>query len=201
MKQSRKYVVAITGASGSVYGIRLIKALIERSCDVIAIVSNAGIKVLAHETGFKQKNSLEQFLTSYGVDFDKGGTLNVFSQDDIAASCASGSFAHDGMAIVPCSMKTLAAVSQGFADNLITRAGDVCLKEKNTLVMVPRDTPYNLIHLENMTRLCKAGAVILPPCPSFYTSPGNMDALVDTVVSRILDHLGVENDLTPRWES
>jgi flavin prenyltransferase len=201
MNAEKKYIVAITGASGSIYGIRLIKVLLEHSCEVIVIVSDSGLKVMAHEMGIKGKEPLSAFLESYGVDIKSDATLCVYSERDIAVSPASGSFQHDGMAVVPCSMKTLAAVSQGFADNLITRSCDVCLKEKNRLVMVPRETPFNLIHLENMTRLCKAGAVILPPSPSFYTFPENLEQLADTIVSRILDHLGVEHELIPRWIS
>ncbi len=201
MTMKKKYIVAITGASGSIYGIRLIKALLERSCHVMVMISDPGYKVLEHELGYKNKDSFQGFLKANGVQFKQDAILEIFSHHNIGASPASGSFLHDGMAVVPCSMKTLAAVSQGFADNLITRSCDVCLKEKNSLVMVPRETPLNLIHLENMERLCRAGAVIMPPCPSFYTSPGSIEELVDTVVARILDHLGVENDLISRWES
>ncbi|MCG8532324.1 MAG: UbiX family flavin prenyltransferase [Desulfovibrionales bacterium] len=193
------YVVAITGASGTIYGVRLIKALIEAGNQVMVLLSHAGSRVLTHEMGDDPGTTFYEFLDAYGVDFSKGALLDVFSQDEIAAAPASGSFIHDGMAVTPCSMKTLAAVAGGYADNLITRSADVCLKEKRPLVLVPRETPLNLIHLENMERVTRAGGVILPPCPSFYSFPDSMEALVDTVVSRILDHLGAATDISPRW--
>ncbi|WP_022665129.1 UbiX family flavin prenyltransferase [Desulfospira joergensenii] len=197
----KTYVVAITGASGSIYGIRLIKALIEQGYQVLAIVSHAGLQVLVHEMGYDPKDSFYDFLEQYGVNFSKGSRLEVFTQDDIASAPASGSFVHSGMAVMPCSMKTLAAVASGYADNLITRSCDVCLKEKRTLILGPRESPMGIIHLENMTRAARAGAVILPPNPSFYTFPRNVEALVDTVVARTMDHLGAEHELGPRWES
>ena len=193
------YVVAITGASGTIYGVRLIKGIIESGAQAMVVLSHGGSRVLAHEMGDDPDTSFYEFLEAYGVDFSKGALLDVLSEEQIAAAPASGSFIHDGMAITPCSMKTLAAVAGGYADNLVTRSADVCLKEKRPLVLVPRETPLNLIHLENMERVTRAGGVILPPCPSFYSFPDSLEALVDTVVSRILDHLGVSSDLSPRW--
>jgi flavin prenyltransferase len=194
-------VVAISGASGSIYGVRLIKALVEAGCRVLIILSHAGQRVLAHEMGVDPETSFRLFLEQYGVDFDNAIPPKIFFQDEIASAPASGSFIHHGMAVVPCSMKTLAAVASGYADNLITRSCDVSLKERRPLVLVPRETPLGLIHLENMARAARAGAVILPPSPSFYTFPATIEALVDTVVSRIMDHLGVVHRLGTRWES
>lgn len=199
MNSVKTYVVAITGASGTIYGIRLMKALIEQGHQVMALISSAGRKVMDHEMGSDPKSGLYEILEAYGVDFSKGALLDVFDDSQIAAPPASGSFIHDGMAVTPCSMKTLSAVSAGYADNLISRSADVCLKEKRPLILVPRETPLNLIHLENMTRVTRAGGVILPPSPSFYTFPDSMEALVDTVTARILDHLGAGTDLLPRW--
>ncbi|MCG8567227.1 MAG: UbiX family flavin prenyltransferase [Desulfobacterales bacterium] len=199
MHPVKTYVIAITGASGTLYGIRLIKALIEQGHQVMVLLSSAGQRVMAHEMGTDPKATFYEFLEAYGVDFSQGALLDVFSDGEIAAPPASGSFLHDGMAVVPCSMKTLSAVASGYADNLISRSADVCLKEKRSLVLVPRETPLNLIHLENMTRVTRAGGVILPPCPSFYTFPDSMEALVDTVTARILDHLGAGTDSLPRW--
>lgn len=193
------YIVAISGASGAVYGIRLVKALVQAPCRVIVMVSEGGFRVLAHENGFKPGNSFHSFLLENGVVCHKESTIEVFCETDYAVSPASGSFVHSGMAVVPCSMKSLAAISAGFADNLITRSADVCLKERRPLILVPRETPLSLIHLENMTRACRAGAIILPPSPSFYTFPSTVAALVDTVVARILDHLDVEHNLVARW--
>jgi len=198
------YIVALCGASGSIYGIRLLKALLERACHVIAIISDGGFRVMEYETGFKKNNDFAGFLKVYlrnqGVNFHKKSSLEVLCQDDFSAAPASGSFLHSGMAIAPCSMKTLAGVAAGFADNLITRSADVCLKEKRPLILVLRETPFNIIHLQNMTRLAEAGAVIMPACPSFYSRPSSIDELADTVIARILDHLNIEHDLVPRWD-
>ncbi len=199
--QGKIIVVAICGASGSIYGVRLVKALIESGCRVLIVLSHAGLKVLAHEMGVDPATSFLLFLEEYGVDFDNSIVPQIFFQDEIASAPASGSFIHHGMAVVPCSMKTLAAVASGYADNLITRSCDVSLKERRSLVLVPRETPFGLIHLENMTRAARAGAVILPPIPSFYTFPATIEDLVDTVVARIMDHLGVAHTLGTRWES
>jgi 4-hydroxy-3-polyprenylbenzoate decarboxylase len=199
MTGSRTFVVAVSGASGVVYGVRLIKALLEQQATVAAIVSDAGAKVLAHEMGYDPDAGFPSFLKKYGVGPDLLDHLSVFSQDEIAAPPASGSFRHDGMVVAPCSMKTLAGAAAGYADTLITRACDVTLKERRRLILVPRETPVNLIHLENMVRLTRAGAVILPASPSFYSFPGTLDALVDTVVARIMDHLGVAQTLMARW--
>lgn len=195
------YVVAISGASGSIYGIRLIKALLETENRVMVILSSAGVQVLSHEMGYEKTDGFNAFLISCGVRISDRSLLEVFSEDDIASAPASGSFVHSGMVVAPCSMKTLSAVAAGFADNLITRSADVCLKERRTLILVPRETPFNMIHLENMTRAHRAGAVILPPNPSFYMHPKTIEDLVDSVVARILDHLGTGTDLLPRWET
>ena len=195
------YVVAITGASGSIYGVRLIKALVETGSQVLILFSHAGQQVLAHEMGYDPQHSFLLFLEQYGVDLGQGPVPQVFFQDELAAAPASGSFIHQGMAVAPCSMKTLSAVAAGYADNLITRACDVCLKERRSLVLVPRETPFGILHLENMIRAARAGAVILPPAPSFYTFPPTIEDLVDTVVARIMDHLGAVHDLGTRWGS
>ncbi|MCP3874094.1 MAG: UbiX family flavin prenyltransferase [Desulfobacteraceae bacterium] len=199
--KNKTIVIAISGASGSIYGIRLIKALLALNTSVMVILSDSGLKVLEHEMGVKKDEPFKEFLISYGIDINKVMNLEIFFQDEISKSPASGSFVHSGMVVAPCSMKTLAGISQGFADNLITRSADVCLKEKRPLILVPRETPYNLIHLENMARANRAGAVILPPNPSFYTFPKTIENLVDTVVARILDHLKIDHHLVSRWKS
>lgn len=193
------YVVAICGASGVVYGVRLAASLLRSRHKVLVILSHAGTRVLAHEMGYDPGTRFDAFMAGYGVGPETLQNLSVFSPEDIGAPPASGSFRHAGMVVVPCSMKTLAGVAAGYADNLITRACDVTLKEGRRLIMVPRETPLNLIHLENMARLARAGAVILPAMPSFYSFPATMDALVDTVVARIMDRLGVDHSLVPRW--
>ena len=130
---------------------------------------------------------------------EQDGELTVYSRDDWMAQMASGSNPGDAMAICPCTMGTLGAIANGMADNLIERAADVMLKERRPLVLVPRETPLSVIHLDNMLKLARAGAVILPPAPGFYTHPQSIADLVDFVVARILDHLGVPNTLQPRW--
>jgi 4-hydroxy-3-polyprenylbenzoate decarboxylase len=201
INQAKTIVVGICGASGSIYGVRLIKALVETGCRVMIILSHAGQKVLAHEMGVDRQDSFLSFLEQYGVDFEDRFVPEIFFQDEIASAPASGSFIHHGMAVAPCSMKTLSAVASGYGDNLITRSCDVSLKEKRPLVLLPRETPFGLIHLENMTRAARAGAVIMPPNPSFYTFPVTIEDLVDTVVARVMDHLGVAHGVGGRWGS
>lgn len=198
MKKQR-FVVGISGASGAIYGVRLIKALLESNVSVMVILSNGGECVLEHEMAWSKTSSFNDFLASLNIVPKNEDDLLVFSQDQMASAPASGSFVHSGMVVCPCSMKTLSAISTGFADNLLTRSADVCLKEKRPLILVPRETPYNRIHLENMLKAHDAGAVILPPSPSYYSFPQSMDDLVDTVVARILDHLGVAHSLVKRW--
>jgi 4-hydroxy-3-polyprenylbenzoate decarboxylase len=195
---NKKIVVAICGASGSIYGIRLLKALLKNPINVYLIISNAGYKVLEHEAGYRGK-SFSSFLKDKGVVIHNDANLNIYEQDDFFASPASGSFRNDGMVIVPCSMKTLGAIASGIADNLIHRAADVNLKEKRPLILLPRETPLNLIHLKNMYVAAKAGATIMPPSPSFYSHPESISDLVDSVIARVLDHLKIEHDLVKEW--
>ncbi|MDD9303214.1 MAG: UbiX family flavin prenyltransferase [Desulfobacter sp.] len=197
----KTYVVAISGASGSIYGVRLVRALAETSGRVLVILSCAGLKVLAHEMAMLAHESFGDLLIRQGMSKTSLEKIEIFTQDEIGSAPASGSFVHQGMAVAPCSMKTLSAVASGYADNLMTRSCDVSLKEKRPLVLVPRETPLNLIHIENMAKAARAGAVILPPCPSFYSFPKTMEDLADTVVARIMDHLGAEHDLLRRWGS
>lgn len=195
----KTFVVAVTGASGSIYGIRTIQALAQTGAQVLVILSTAGTKVMSHEMNMDPSQTILEVLAASGLDEKALANIELFDQEEIGSAPASGSFVHEGMVIAPCSMKTLAAAAAGYADNLITRSSDVCLKEKRPLVVLPRETPLGLIHLENMTRLARAGAVILPPSPSFYTFPQTIEDLVDTVVARVLDHLGAEHNLLSRW--
>jgi len=195
---NKKMVVAICGASGSIYGIRLLKALLKNPINIYLIISNAGYKVLEHETGYKGE-SFSSFLKDKGVVIHNDADLNIYDQDDFFAPPASGSFRNDGMVIAPCSMKTLGSIAAGIADNLIHRAADVNLKEKRPLILLPRETPLNLIHLKNMYMAAKAGATIMPPSPSFYSNPESISDLVDTVIARVLDHLKIDHDLVKEW--
>ncbi|WDP91587.1 MAG: UbiX family flavin prenyltransferase [Desulfobacter sp.] len=196
----KTYVVGISGASGGIYGIRLVKALAETAARVLLVLSHGGRQVLEYELAMEKDEPVIDFLARQGVADPALERVDVFTQDEIASAPASGSFIHHGMAVAPCSMKTLAAVASGYAGNLLTRSCDVALKERRPLVLVPRETPFSLIHLENMTRAARAGAVILPPSPSFYTFPQSLEDLADTVVARIMDHLGAGHDLLPRWD-
>ena len=188
-----RYVVAITGASGSIYGLRLLEELLTAGHDLHLIVSEAGEDVLRYEAADKWRE-LEQ-------RFEKSPNLQRHSVNDLFAPVASGSYPVDGMVVAPCTMATLAEIANGMARNLITRAADVCLKERRRLILVPREMPLSAIHLENMAKADRAGAVILPAMPSFYGRPQTLDDLVNTVAGRILDTLELPNSLYPRWKA
>lgn len=194
----RRIIVAVTGASGAIYGLRLLAALLARPLEVFLLISKAGRNVMAHETDFSG-GDMAAFLQTQGAAFHADARLRAFSPDDLFAPPASGSFRHGGMAVAPCSMKTLGAVVSGAANDLVLRAADVCLKERRPLVLLTRETPLSLIHLENMRRAVMAGATVMPPCPAFYAKPKTVDELVDATVARLLDQLGIDNDLMRRW--
>jgi flavin prenyltransferase len=186
----RRIVVGITGGSGVVYGVRLLEVLKEKQKEGIEthlIVSPAAAITIKAETDYSSKY-VERLASK------------VYRFGDIAAPIASGSFRFDSMVIVPCSMHTLGAIASGIADNLIVRAAEVALKEKHRLIIVPRETPLTLIHLQNMVRAAEAGAVILPAMPAFYQRPKSVGGIVDHLVGKILDLLDIENDLFKRWE-
>lgn len=181
-----RVVVGITGASGSIYGWRLINVLKQAGCEVHAVVTNHGWQVLEYECGVSSD------AVAAIVD-------RLHAVDNMNASIASGSFKTDAMIIVPCSMRTLGAVANGIADNLLTRAADVTLKENRMLVVVPRETPVNVIHLGNMLKLAQIGVKIMPACPGFYHRPDDITALIDMMVGKICDMLNVEHNLYQRW--
>jgi 4-hydroxy-3-polyprenylbenzoate decarboxylase len=178
-----RFVVAITGASGAPYAARLLPHL---PGETYLIISEDARKVIRAETDLRPEE-LEAKATA------------AFRNDDFSAPPASGSARFGGMVIVPCSMTTMAKIAVGIGDNLITRAAAVCLKERRTLILVPRETPLGEAHLENMLKLSRMGAVILPAMPGFYHRPRSVEDLVDFVVARILDHLGVDHSVGPRW--
>jgi 4-hydroxy-3-polyprenylbenzoate decarboxylase len=192
--------IAITGASGAVYATRTLAALLERGVHVELIVSDYGRRLLRDELG--EKASVERlvpFLTdTYGAGV-AAGSLTLHSNRDLGATIASGSHRCSGMAVVPCSMKTLAAVAHGLSRNLIERAADVMLKEQRRLVIVPRETPMSLPQLRNMVLCAEAGAVILPAMPAFYQQPKTLDDLADFMAGKILSALGLEHELYPPW--
>jgi 4-hydroxy-3-polyprenylbenzoate decarboxylase len=186
--------VAFTGASGAPYGVRLLAALNDARVPVRLIVSATGWRLLAEELDIAS----EQDLRARTGDWQ---SVVLYRDDDRGATPASGSAPSRGMVVCPCSMGTLASIAQGTTRSLIERAADVVLKERRRLILVPRETPYSLIHLENMTRLTQAGAIILPASPGFYARPASIDDLIDFVVGRILAHLDVASDIGPRWQA
>jgi len=179
-----KLLVAVTGASGVIYGKRLLEVLDRKNIDAHLIVSNAAKLVLAHELE-------EENITRFSV--------KEYSSDELDAPFASGSYNVDCMIIVPASMKTVGALSSGYTENLITRAADVQLKERRKLIIVPRETPLHAVHLENLTKLARLGAIIIPAMPGFYHKPENIGDLVDFIVGKILDQIGIDHNLYERW--
>lgn len=196
----RSVTLAFTGASGMAYGLRLLECLLDAGVRVALVYSQAAQIVAKQELDIvlpaRPQDATAVLQERHGA---RGDLLSVYGRDDWYAPIASGSSPTDAMAICPCSMGTLAAVANGLADNLIERAADVALKERRRLVLVPRETPLSIVHLENMTRLARAGAVILPANPGFYHRPQRIEDLVDFVVARVLDHLDVPNAIAPRW--
>ena len=188
-------VMAVTGASGAPYAVRLLAALVEARQPVQLIVSDHGLRLLRTETDVASVDELR--AQTGGKAWE--GLVTVFDDGDRGAAPASGSARNRGMVICPCSMGTISAISQGTSRSLVERAADVALKERRTLVLVPRETPYSTIHLENMLRLTRAGAVMLPASPGFYHRPAEIGELVDFVVARVLDHLGVSHSIGRRW--
>ncbi|KJH66750.1 flavin prenyltransferase UbiX [Chromobacterium violaceum] len=192
--------VALTGASGLPYGLRLIEILLAAGARVWVLYSQAAQVVAKQEMQLTLPSRPAEMLAWLRERYPAGdGQLEVYGREEWFAPAASGSNPPDAMVVCPCSMGTLAAIRHGMSDNLIERAADVCIKEQRKLVLVPRETPLSAIHLENMLELARLGVVILPPSPGFYTHPKSMDDMVDFVVSRILDQLGVAQTLTPRW--
>jgi 4-hydroxy-3-polyprenylbenzoate decarboxylase len=192
--------LALTGASGMPYGLRLLECLLGAGVRVFLLYSPAAQIVAKQECDLVLPTQPGEAQRELGARFGaRHGQLHVFGREDWMAPVASGSNPADAMAICPCTMGTLGAIAGGLADNLIERAADVMLKECRPLVLVPREMPLSAIHLENMLKLARAGAAILPPAPGFYGRPQSVTDLVDFVVARVLDLLGVAHDLGPRW--
>lgn len=192
--------LAMTGASGAPYGLRLLQCLIESGEPVYLMISAPGQVVLSMESDIQLSGRPAEIQRILGERFAAApGQLQVFGREEWTAPVASGSSVPRSMVICPCTMGTLASVAAGISNNLIDRAADVVLKEGRQLILVPRETPFSAIHLENMLRLARLGAVILPPNPGFYTGPESIGDLVDFVVARILDQLGVRHALMERW--
>lgn len=192
--------LALTGASGMPYGIRLLESLLETGKTVYLLYSQAAQIVAQQELNLAMPSNSrelqEQMRARYG---HLSGVIRVFGREEWFAPIASGTGVADAMVVCPCTMGTLAAIAAGMSDNLIERAADVTLKEQRKLILVPRETPFSVLHLENMLKLARLGAVILPANPGFYHHPASVQDLVDFVAARILDHLGVSHDLMARW--
>jgi polyprenyl P-hydroxybenzoate/phenylacrylic acid decarboxylase-like protein len=180
-------LVAITGATGIDLAVKFLKTLKEKKIEITLIISKIAEKIISVETDYKVSEIRE--LADYNYDVD-----------DLLAPPASGSFKIDTMIIIPCSMKTLSAIANGYANNLISRAADVMIKERRKLVLVARETPFNAIHLENMLKLARLGVIICPPIPSYYIKPKSVDQLIEYTIGRILDQIGIDSDI-PRWGS
>jgi 4-hydroxy-3-polyprenylbenzoate decarboxylase len=189
-------VVAVTGASGAPYAVRLLEALAASATPTWLIVSDHGLRLLETEVGIGSVDALRERVGARAWD----ASVRVFDDRDRGALPASGSVRTAGMVICPCSMGTVAAIAHGTSRSLVERTADVTLKERRTLLVVPRETPYSEIHLENMLRLTRAGGIVLPASPGFYHRPARIEELVDFVVARILDHVDVQHSL-PRWTS
>jgi len=199
MKQ-RSITLAITGASGAQYGLRLLQCLLAANCKVYLLLSSAAEVVIRTETDLDLPETFEQqqeFLSEiFSADEDQ---LQLLAKDDWFSPVASGSSSPSSMVICPASGGTLSAIAYGASNNLIERAADVALKERRQLILVPREAPYSQIHLENMLKLTQMGAMIIPASPGFYMQPQTINELIDFIVARILDQLGVEQELMPRW--
>lgn len=186
MTRRHRVVVGITGATGAVYGVRLLQRLKACGTETHLVLTPAGVLNVHHELGLDRR-AVEALADA------------AHSPGDVGATIASGSFATDAMVVAPCSMKTLAAVAHGLSDNLLTRAADVTLKERRRLVLMVRETPFNLAHLRNMTAVTEMGGVIFPPLPAFYHRPESVDALVDDTVERVMALIGVERADPKAW--
>jgi len=182
-----KLSIGITGASGVIYGVRFLEELKKKGVEVHLMITSHAAELLRQEMGV-EKEEIVKIATHY------------YPIDDLTAPIASGSVISDGLVVIPCSMKTLAGIAHGYADNLLLRVADVTLKEKRTLIIVPRETPLNLIHLENMVRLAKMGVLIIPAMPAFYYGPRTVDDIVNHIVGKVLDSLKIDHNLYTRWE-
>ncbi|MEK6673235.1 MAG: UbiX family flavin prenyltransferase [Nitrospirota bacterium] len=200
----KRYILAITGASGSVIGIRVLGALLKTS-EVHLVISSQSFSIIRHETGIdwtikgargkRQEARTQQIVRKYF----KTDRIFFYEDRDMTASIASGSFITDGMLVVPCSMKTLSGLANGYANNLIERAADVTIKEGRPLLLSPREMPFSAIHLENMLKLARLGVRIAPPVPAFYHQPDSLDDIIDFIAGKILDSFGIKHDLFKRW--
>lgn len=187
-----KFLIGITGASGSIYGIRLLEELIQKGYEINLIITSAGREVIKEEIGH---SFIEGFLSKYKYK------IKIWDENDYSAPFISGSNSVDYQIIIPCSMGKLSAIANGISKNILERSADVVLKEKKQLILVVRETPLNLIHLENMLKVAKAGALIVPAMPAFYHKPETVDDIVNFLVGKILNLIGIEHNLFKKWKA
>lgn len=196
MGTQKQWIIGITGASGAIYGVTLVKFMLQQGYRVHLIITDAGWRVLKEELGFDASKRQETLQKHFG---GLSGGYEYHPLQDIGASIASGSFQTEGMVIIPCSMGTLSAISHGLSDNLLERAADVMLKEGRRLLLVPRETPLHAIHLENMLKLARLGVNLIPAMPAFYYGPQSMEDMVNFLVGKVLDSMRIEHSLYRRW--
>lgn len=193
----KSYAIAISGASGAIYGIKLLDYLSKEGFKIYLTISSDGISIIRDEVGIDWSGS--EMKVNEIIKERFGGDIRYFDENNLNAPISSGSVYLDGMVVIPCSMKALSAIAHGFSSNLIERAADVTIKEKRKLIIVPRETPLNSVHLRNMLTLAEMGVHMIPAMPAFYYNPKSIDQLVDFIIGRVLDSLGIKNNLFKRW--
>ena len=196
----KTWILAITGASGAIFGTRVLEELLAKGNRVHVLISSQAFGIIHSETGFDLRGKTDADVQKALCRAFKSDNVFFHSEGNLHAPISSGSYRTDGMLVVPCSMKTLAAISYGLADSVITRAADVCLKEGRPLLLCPREMPFSAVHLENMLRLARLGVKIAPPVPAFYQKPESLEDIVNFIAGKILDAVGIENDLFDRWK-
>ena len=196
----KSFIVAITGASGSIYGIRLIEGLLKSKHKVYLVISKQAFSIIKIETGINWTGNTASEIEKKIQKYFSSKNIKYYSENNLSAPFSSGSFITDGMFVVPCSMKTLSGIANGYANNLIERAADVMLKESRRLILSPREMPFSAVHLENMLKLARLGVKIIPPVPAFYHKPKNIKDIIDFVVGKILDSAEVRHNIFKRWK-
>ncbi len=196
----KSFIVAITGASGSIYGIRLIEGLLKSKHKVYLVISKQAFSIIKIETGINWTGNTASEIEKKIQKYFSSKNIKYYSENNLSAPFSSGSFITDGMFVVPCSMKTLSGIANGYANSLIERAADVMLKEGRRFILSPREMPFSAVHLENMLKLARLGVKIIPPIPAFYHKPKNIKDIIDFVVGKILDSAGVRHNIFKRWK-
>ena len=196
----KSFIVAITGASGSIYGIRLIEGLLKSKHKVHLVISKQAFSIIKIETGINWTGNTASEIEKKIQKYFSSKNIKYYSENNLSAPFSSGSFITGGMFVVPCSMKTLSGIANGYANNLIERAADVMLKEGRRLILSPREMPFSAVHLENMLKLACLGVKIIPPVPAFYHKPKNIKDIIDFVVGKILDSAEVRHNIFKRWK-